>query len=442
MFRLMLVMVSVCFALFSTFLSVQAAEAPGKKTPKIVAIATGAGHSLVLDDQGDIWGWGDSYYGQVGNWADLEGKGEEWHILRPTKAKHRVDGAVSLSAGINFSTALTKEGDVFSWGSNQNLALGFLPIELETNPIPEKLKEISDVKQVVASYARTTVRKSDGTVWVWGSRVWGQQLDDPGTTQESYKEFEKRLAEYRAALSTWGEKSMYEYIVQVKGVDRVVSIADGFSHTLALKEDGTVWSWGQESRGQLGNGSTNHNLLPTKVKGLENVTAIAAGFSLHNLAVKKDGTVWAWGNNNYGQLGDGTKTNRFLPVQVKGLTDVVSVAVGNEQSFAIKKDGSVWAWGRNTQGRLGLGTNTMENMIPAKVVGLTDVIAISSGYHHVLALKKDGTVWSWGVNESGQIGDGTQTRYGTSPETSDYHDKKVPVKVEFGLQMLTTTKPT
>ncbi|UED75879.1 RCC1 domain-containing protein [Brevibacillus sp. DP1.3A] len=201
--------------------------------------------------------------------------------------------------------------------------------------------------------------------------------------------------------------------------------------TLALKEDGTVWSWGHESHGQLGNGTANHNLLPAKVKGLEDVTAIAAGFSLHNLAVKKDGTVWAWGNNNYGQLGDGTKTNRFLPVQVKGLTDVVSVAVGNEQSFAIKKDGTVWAWGRNTQGRLGLGTNTMENMIPAKVAGLTDVIAISSGYHHVLALKKDGTVWSWGVNESGQIGDGTQTRYGSSPKTSDYHDKKVPVKVEF-----------
>lgn len=157
MFRLLLAIVSVCFALFSTFLSVQAAETPGKKTPKIVAIATGAGHSLVLEDQGDIWGWGDSYYGQVGNWADLEGKGEEWHILRPAKAKHRVDGAV------------------FSWGSNQNLALGFLPIELETNPIPKKLKEISDVKQVVASYARTTVGKSDGTVWVWGSRVWGQQ---------------------------------------------------------------------------------------------------------------------------------------------------------------------------------------------------------------------------------------------------------------------------
>lgn len=110
---------------------------------------------------------------------------------------------------------------------------------------------------------------------------------------------------------------------------------------------------------------------------------------------------------------------------------MVSVAVGNEQSFAIKRDGTVWAWGRNTQGRLGLGTNTMENMFPAQVVGLTDVIAISSGFHHVLALKKDGTVWAWGVNESGQIGDGTQTMYGKTSETSDYHDKIIPVKVEF-----------
>lgn len=383
LFRMMLTVISVCFVLFSTLPFVQAAEPPVRKAPKIVAIATGAGHSLVLDDQGNMWGWGDSYSGQVGNWTDPE-KGwdeEPWHILRPLKAKHRVDGTVSLSAGMNYSAALTTEGNVAMWGNNGNLALGFWSIEDDIIAVPEKVQGITDVKQVVASYGRTTVRKKDGTVWVWGGRVWGEQLSDVGSTEAEHQEFIKKRDEYQEALTAWGEQAKYEYLLQVKGIDEVVSIVDGFAHTLALKEDGTVWSWGQESHGQLGNGTTKHNLLPTKVKGLENVTVIAAGFSLHNLAVKKDGTVWAWG--------------------------------------------------RNTQGRLGLGTNTMENMVPAKVVGLTDVIAISSGYHHVLALKKDGTVWSWGLNESGQIGDGTQTRYGKSPETSDYHDKKVPVKVEF-----------
>lgn len=299
MYRSLLSVVCVCSTLFMTFSSAQATET--HIPPKMIAIAAGATHSLAIDDQGDIWGWGDSFHGQLGNWTDLVGKEEEYSALRPVKANYRVEGAVSLSAGINYSAALTKEGHVSTWGNNYNLALGYLPIENETNPIPEKLNWISDVKQVVASYGRTTMRKGDGTVWVWGSRLWGRQLDEPGLNEE-FTAFEKRLAEYEEAIAAWGERSPYVFNLQVKGIDHVVSISDGYSHTLALKEDGTVWSWGQESLGQLGNGTTNHNLLPTQVKGLEEVTYIAAGFSLHNLAVKKDGTVWAWGNNDYASL--------------------------------------------------------------------------------------------------------------------------------------------
>ena len=124
----------------------------------------------------------------------------------------------------------------------------------------------------------------------------------------------------------------------------MVAIAGGDSHSLALKSDGTVWAWGYNGCGQLGDGSTTNRLTPVQVSGLTGVVAIAGGGS-HSLALKSDGTVWAWGCNDYGQLGDGTTTNRLTPVQVSGLTGVVAIAGGGAHSLALKSDGTVWAWG-------------------------------------------------------------------------------------------------
>ena len=116
------------------------------------------------------------------------------------------------------------------------------------------------------------------------------------------------------------------------------------------------------------------------------------------LAVKKDGTVWAWGDNYFGQLGDGTTQRRDTPVKVSGLAGVAAVAAGSGHSLAVKKDGTVWAWGSNVSGELGDGT-TQNRRTPVPVSGLTDVVAVAAGYHHSLALKSDGSVWMWGYNE-------------------------------------------
>ena len=125
--------------------------------------------------------------------------------------------------------------------------------------------------------------------------------------------------------------------------------------------------------------------------------------SWHSLAVKSDGTVWAWGDNSCGQLGIEPITKKSTPVQVNGLTGVVAVAEGKVQSLALKSDGTVWSWGDNSCGQLGIGTTTNQST-PVQVNGLTGMVAVAGGYLHSLALKSDGTVWAWGDNDDYQLG--------------------------------------
>jgi len=184
----------------------------------------------------------------------------------------------------------------------------------------------------------------------------------------------------------------------------VTALAGGDNHTLALKADGTVWAWGYNFEGAVGNGRRNDVMSPTQV--FAGAVAIAAGMD-HSLARKADGTVWAWGNNDGGNLGDGTRLRRTSPVQVRDLNGVTAIAAGWVHSLALK-DGTVWAWGDNDDGQLGDGTRTLRTS-PVQVNNLTAVRAIAAGWHHNLALREDGTVWAWGDNANGDLGDGTMT---------------------------------
>jgi alpha-tubulin suppressor-like RCC1 family protein len=203
--------------------------------------------------------------------------------------------------------------------------------------------------------------------------------------------------------------------VQVLNLSGITAIAGGGDHSLALKQDGTVWAWGWNGYGQLGNGTTFDGNLPVPVSGLTGIAAIAAG-SGHSFALKNDGTVWAWGYNGDGELGNGTNTNSNVPVQVSNLSEITAMAGGGYHSLALKQDGSVWAWGYNSLGQLGNGTYSNSN-IPVQVLNLSGITAIAGGGDHSLALKNDGTVWAWGWNASGQLGNGTNT------------DSNVPVQV-------------
>lgn len=283
-----------------------------------------------------------------------------------------------LASGHNFSFFQDNNGGVWAWGIGNNFNLGDGTNTTRTSPI--KLSAVSNLKDIDAGAGWTVALKSDGTVWSWGVNAMGstgQGMANNTTTRPT----------------------------QINGFTNVKDV-DAFGYNgLAIKEDGTVWGWGSNYYGQVGNGNTTDVLSPAQVSGLSNVVSVASGYS-HSLAVKSDGTVWAWGSNGSGQLGDGTTVQRTAPIQVRGLTNVVAIDAGQSHSLALKSDGTVWAWGQNYDGQLGNGTTTYQST-PVQVSGLSSVVAVKSGSSHSLALKSDGTVWTWGDNSSGQIGDGT-----------------------------------
>jgi alpha-tubulin suppressor-like RCC1 family protein len=200
------------------------------------------------------------------------------------------------------------------------------------------------------------------------------------------------------------------------GIWEVKDASAGGYHSLAVLADGTVTSWGLNHVGQLGDSYYGDQLKPTGVNVLGAVERVSAGL-LHNLARKRDGTAWAWGWNHYGQLGTGSPAeDSAVPVQVSGLSQVKGVAAGGLHSLALRNDGRVWAWGVDNVGQLGVGPGG-DSRVPVPVPGLTGVVEVSAGAFHNLALRSDGTVWTWGWNYFGQLGVGSTA------------DSQVPVQV-------------
>ena len=191
------------------------------------------------------------------------------------------------------------------------------------------------------------------------------------------------------------------------------TVAGGTTHTLVVRTtDSTVWAWGVNSDGQLGDNTTTQRKTAIQTSGLSGVVAVAAG-AKHSLALTSAGVLWAWGDNYYGQIGNANNTDQRLPVQV--LTGVSQVGAGDYHTIALKSDGSLWIWGANNEGQLGDGGTTNRNT-PYQVTGLGLVNAIVGGGNHTLAiLAAGGSLKAWGKNTNGQLGDGSTYARATSP---------------------------
>ncbi len=235
-------------------------------------------------------------------------------------------------------------------------------------------------------------------------------------------------------------------------------IATGDGATYALKSDGTVWAWGDNSAGQLGDNSVTQSNTPIQVHGTGNsgfltgVISLAANTNAA-YALKSDGTVWSWGINSRGQLGDNTITQRKTPVQVLGLNGLgvlsgitaITASKSGTSAYALKSDGTVWAWGENAQGQLGDNFTADPAYTPVKVLDvggsgyLTGVSAISAGQQFAMALKSDGTVWSWGYNATGQLGNNTTAQSGTPVQVHGTADSGYLVSVSYIANTLTSS---
>lgn len=340
-------------------------------TATVPMVVAGYAHTVALKADGTVWAWGDNSYGQLGI-------GSAPGSLVPKKV---LTGVIAVAAGDSHSVAVKTDGTVSVWGDN---SYGQLGDGTDTGRSkPKAVKGLTGVVAVAAGVGHTVALKSDGTVVTWGSNPDGELGN--GTTNDSYTP------------------------ITVPGLTGVTAIAVGPSgyHTVALKSDGTVVTWGYNNKGQLGDGTTDNGLGPVAVPGLTGVVALAAG-DAHSVAVKSDGTVVAWGSNSNGQLGDGTTNDSLAPVAVAGLAGVVRVAAGDAHTVAVKSDGTVAAWGYNGDGELGDGTTT-DNPNPEVVAGIVGVIGVAAGDYHTEVVKFDGVVVGWGYNADGELGDGTTT---------------------------------
>lgn len=197
-----------------------------------------------------------------------------------------------------------------------------------------------------------------------------------------------------------------EDIAKVNNLENVVEVDAGYSHYLVLKSDGTVWTWGSNEYGELGDGTNNQRNEPIQISNLKNIVKIACG-DFHSMAIDRDGNIWAWGDNGCGQLGHGDTISKNTPMYVKEVKDITQVKCGVGHTIALDKNGFVWTWGFNRTGQLGYESVNEINTIPQKIEGLSNIKSIECGAVFSMAVDNKKCVWSWGYNNNGELGAGS-----------------------------------
>src|SRR5688572_29030358 len=345
----------------------------------VVAVAAGDAHTLALRSDGTVWAWGDNVGGQLGDGSTAS---------RSTPARiEGLTGVAEIAAGSVHSVARKQDGTVWTWGANY---VGQLGDERNGLALPGPVAGMTGVTAIFAGRETTFAIRTDGSAWGWGRNDDGQLGD--GTQTELYQ-----------------GRSMPR---PVAGLTNVTQVASGLTHTLALRSDGTVWAFGDNTDGNIGDGTTTRRIVPVRVPGVSGIVAIGAG--RHSAALRNDGTVLAWGANGYGQMGDGTFTEqRFTPIVMPGLTNVASIAVTYLHAAVVKTDGSVWAWGHNGLGQVGEGSVEERTLaVPPLLTGGSTRVAVCN--EHSVALGTDGRVRTWANDSSGQLGRGTRI-FGSTP---------------------------
>jgi hypothetical protein len=298
---------------------------------------------------------------------------------------------VQIRGGRFHTAAIRANGTAWAWGFNANGQLGDNSTTSRRSPV-SVVGGYTDWVQIGAGGYHNAAIRANGTAWAWGSNGDGQLGDNTTTSR-------------RSPVSVVG------------GYTDWVQIGAARLHTVAIRSNGTAWAWGRNESGRLGDNSTTNRSSPVSVVGgFTDWVQIGAG-GYHTFALRANGTAWAWGNNSRGQLGDNSTTNTSSPVSVVGgFTDWVQIdGGGREFTVALRANGTAWAWGRNSYGQLG-DNSTTSMLSPVSVVGgFTDWVQIDAGAFHTVALRANGTAWAWGSNFNGRLGDNDASSNRSSP---------------------------
>ena len=341
--------------------------------------------ALGITTNGELWSWG------YNNWGQL-GLGTQESIGNPIKSQIGTENQwKEVAAGYEYALAIKNDGTLWAWGANYFGMLGDGTYFTRISPV--QIGSETNWSKIATGEVNSLALKTDGTLWAWGRNNSGQLGDGTNT--------EKLVPIQVGVDSDWKEISV------------------GTLHCIALKSNGTLWTWGENGNGQLGLADNLYKdkNIPTQVGTATNWNKISAGRNF-NLALKNDGTLWSWGQNDFGQLGNGFSFGNFndTPTQRGSDTDWKEISAGDLHSTALKTNGTRWAWGGNGSGssnsgnKGALGDNTIiDKNIPIQIGTDTDWQKPNNGIYFSLFLKNDGTLWSNGTNFSGELGDGTKT---------------------------------
>jgi alpha-tubulin suppressor-like RCC1 family protein len=347
-------------------------------------IAAGSHFTLVLTEEGQVYHFGNKIYG-----VSMFSKN---YINTMPQIIPGIKDVVFLDAKWASAVAIKEDGTVWFWGDNRSIF-----DTSEDSVEPRQVQGLVNIKKVSIGNDFLVALDRDGNVWTLGLNYIGQ-LGNGDKIEEfiSFDTFDlkKRVVPHK-----------------VGGLPTVLDIAAGDEHVVALAKDGTVWSWGANEDGQLGDGTTNARSYPLQVITFGNVIAVDAGYD-YSMALTQNGEVWSWGENASGQIGDATPIDRenwnnviSTPSKTKELKEIVAISAGLNYALALDRHGDVWQWGDNEEGIMGRGElkEHGSRSVPKRVVEINEVISISAGMDHSLAIKQDGTIWAWGDNKQKEI---------------------------------------
>ncbi len=334
------------------------------------------------------------------------------------------------------------EGGLWTWGSDGYGQLGDNSTSNKSSPV-QTIAFGTNWKQVSAGNHHTAAIKTDGTLWLWGRNSSGR-LGDNTTTHKSspvqtvsagtnWKQiscgyFHTAAIKTDGTLWTWGRDGYGQLgdntttdksspVQTITFGNNWKQVSAGQHHTAAIKTDGTLWTWGRNGYGQLGNNTANNTSSPVQTITFgTNWKQVSCGY--HTAAIKTDGTLWTWGYNAFGGLGINSTTPKSSPIQTIAYgTKWKQISTGRDFTTAIKTDGTLWAWGQNTYGQLGDNSATDKSSPVQTITRGTNWKQIEAGQHHTAAIKTDGTLWAWGRDDNGQLGDNSITNKSSPVQT-------------------------